>query len=168
MTKKEKGKSPCPHTGQPVKVGSFTIYAAGSLRLTPRILSRFQVLIPLTDRMPDLGLGNLHVMLSAQLPDFGGVPDNWGQFILRQVIPLLEECAQSDARVLCFCTGGHGRTGTLLASLIAVLESAKETPDPIAAVRQRHCHHAVETYAQAEGIFALRGQGVPEIYDDLL
>ncbi len=52
----------------------------------------------------------------------------------------------------------------MLGSLIALLESAEETPDPIEAVRTRHCHHAVETLAQAEGIFALRGQELPQKY----
>jgi protein-tyrosine phosphatase len=59
---------------------------------------------------------------------------------------------------------GHGRTGTFLASLIALLEDDHTTPDPIAAVRERHCEQAVESVAQGEAIFALRGQPLPRKY----
>jgi protein-tyrosine phosphatase len=46
-----------------------------------------------------------------------------------------------------FCTASHGRTGTVIAGLIAMLEP--ETDDPIEAVRKRHCGQAVETREQA-------------------
>ncbi|MBU0625647.1 hypothetical protein KKF05_04870 [Patescibacteria group bacterium] len=155
------------HTGQPIQVGPYTIYVAGAMHLDPDILSEFDVLIPLTEQLPPLGIGNFFLVLSAQLPDFGGVPDDWVEFLCGRVIPLLARCHQTGERVLCFCTAGHGRTGTLLASLIAILETEEETPDPIAAVRERHCHHAVETMAQAEGIFSLRGREVPSQYLNL-
>lgn len=49
------------------------------------------------------------------------------------------------------CHAGHGRTGTLLACLIARVEhiSAKEA---IKAVHDRYCHLAVENHAQQEAV----------------
>ena len=79
------------------------------------------------------------------------------------ILSVIDELERGQ-KILTFCVGSHGRTGTFLASLIAVLETAEETPDPIEAVRLRHCHHAVETLAQAEGVFALRGESLPERY----
>ncbi len=98
-------------------------------------------------------------VLSAVLPDFGGVPTNWQQFLEEQVIPLLEEAHSQGKSILASCIGSHGRTGTLIASLIALLEPG--VADPITEARLRHCQRAVETYAQAQGIFALRGLPVP-------
>ena len=104
--------------------------------------------------------GRSYQILAAPLADYGGVPVEWGNFLRKQVIPLLE----SGKRVLAFCMGSHGRTGCFLASLIAILEP--ETPDPIAAVRERHCPRAVESRAQAEAIFALRGESLPAKYEE--
>ncbi len=99
-------------------------------------------------------------MIPLYLRDFGGVPTNWRELLEERIIPRLED----GDDLLAFCAGSHGRTGTFLASLIALLETPEETPDPIAAVRERHCHEAVETKLQAEAIFALRGQAVPQHY----
>lgn len=83
-------------------------------------------------------------------------------FINRVLVPFL--CA--GKRVLVFCMGGHGRTGTVLAALKAMLEP--DTEDPIADVREAYCQKAVETDLQAEAVFALRGQHVPEKYEGKL
>jgi protein-tyrosine phosphatase len=98
--------------------------------------------------------------LAAPLQDFGGVPDNWKEFLTEKVIPLLKE----EKTILAFCIGSHGRTGCFLASLIALIENETETPDPIEAVRKRHCQRAVETLAQAKAVFALRDQPLPKKY----
>jgi len=44
------------------------------------------------------------------------------------------------------CIGGHGRTGTFLAALVAY---RRVSDDPIAYVRQHYCERAVETSEQA-------------------
>ena len=116
------------------------------------------ILVPLT--MPRFDLGSEHKIIWSVLEDFGGVPDDWEVFLSSVIIPEL----QSGHHLLAFCAGGHGRTGTFLASLVALLEDPEETPDPIAAVRERHCSHAVETTAQAEAIFALRNMELPVRY----
>ncbi|MEA3249532.1 MAG: hypothetical protein U9Q03_04200 [Patescibacteria group bacterium] len=144
-----------------MRVGPYTIYAAGGSQLSEDRADEFDILIPLSDLFGHLEAED-HVVVECHLPDFGGVPEDWREILEQRIIPLLERCEQTGEKAVCYCHAGHGRTGTLLASLIALLESEKETPDPIVAVRERHCSHAVETRTQAEGIFALRGQEVPE------
>lgn len=166
MTKKAKLVLPQrtrDHSGlDPVRVGPYGVRASGTM-----YDSFFQwfyhpsdlVLVPLTDRGPR-SLYEGHDVIPLYLVDFGGVPANWRALLEERIVPRL--AAGDD--LLAFCAGSHGRTGTFLASLIALLETPEETPDPIAAVRERHCDKAVETRKQAEGIFALRGQTVPDTY----
>lgn len=152
----------CAHTGAiPVRVGEYEVRAAGVMYPnwcnSPRT-----VFVPLLEEGHSLNssyYGNREVV-ALPLVDFGGVPDNWRALLEEWIVPRLK--AGDD--LFAFCVGSHGRTGTFLASLIALLEPPEVTPDPIAAVRGRHCVKAVETQEQAEAIFALRGQAVPRPY----
>lgn len=154
----------CDHSGlTPVAVGPYNVLAGGTMY--DSFFEWFDypgevVLVPLTDRGVPEDLYEGHIVVPLHLKDFGGVPSNWRELLEEQIVPRLGD----DLPLLAFCAGSHGRTGTFLASLIALLETPEETPDPIAAVRERHCHEAVETRAQAEAIFALRGQPVPQKY----
>ncbi|MDB5186621.1 MAG: hypothetical protein JWM07_93 [Candidatus Saccharibacteria bacterium] len=149
-----------PHLGETVRVGPYEVMAAGTMYdLDDRFDDPNVVLVPLTDTFPGL-IGQEYHIVYAALPDYGGVPDNWGEFLKENILPRLA----SGQKLLAFCVGSHGRTGVFLASLIALLESSEETPDPIVAARQRHCEKAVESFAQAQGVFALRGQPVPAHY----
>lgn len=147
----------CSHRGEPVQVGPYTILAGGTRDFQLGDMEKAELLVPLHHGFAPLAFGKRYQILAAPLKDFGGVPDNWAEF-LKALISELE----SGKRVLAFCVGSHGRTGTLIASLIALLEP--ETRDPIAAARERHCTFAVETIQQAEGIFKLRDQTVPRKY----
>ncbi len=49
------------------------------------------------------------------------------------------------------CNAGHGRTGTLLACLIARVEHLPGL-EAISLVRRRYCSHAVETLAQEDAV----------------
>lgn len=151
-----------PHRGEPVQVGPYTIYLTGTMyNIDVQVLSVADVIVPLTERIPNLPyLQDQEILSCCHLPDFGGVPSNWGDILREQIIPRLA----AGRQILAFCAGSHGRTGTFLASLIAILEP--NTRDPIAAARKRHCEHAVETRAQAEGIFALRGKALPRKYQN--
>ncbi len=159
----------CDHTGLDlVRVGPYTVRAGGVMYQpffdwfgTPNSV----VFVPLLEEKRDLpkSLYEGREVVPLPLVDFGGVPANWRELLEEQVVPRL--VAGDD--LLAFCAGSHGRTGTFLASLIALLETPEETPDPIAAVRERHCVKAVETRKQAEGIFALRGTTVPNNSRDL-
>ncbi len=151
-----------PHRGNPVRVGDHAIGIGGTRYLVPADLDGVDLIVPLVDREPlPFAFGRRYHVLAAPLPDFGGVPPDWPDLV-RTVAGDLA----AGRRVLAFCAEGHGRSGCLLGSLIAVLETAAETPDPIAAARRRHCALAVETAAQAEAIFALRGEPLPQIYQD--
>jgi hypothetical protein len=150
----------CDHFGEhAVRVGSYEVHAGGTKYFQLNDFDGFDLIIPLTNGSAPFKFGKEYRVLSGVLVDFGGVPEGWKEF-LEKVIEELK----SGRKILAFCVGSHGRTGCFLASLIALLESAEETPDPIQAVRERHCHHAVETLAQAEAIFALRGAPLPEVY----
>lgn len=149
------------HRGHPVKVGDHTIWAGGIIFLEPEDVKQFDVVIGLARlRDPqqlkrDLKQGA--ELVQYELEDFGGVPEDWGSFLGRVV-----EYLRQEKRVLVFCGAGQGRTGTLLASLVALLEP--DVHDPVRAVRERYCPHAVETSAQARAVFAIRGQKLPMSY----
>jgi hypothetical protein len=153
-------KAGCSHRGQAVKAGPYEILAGGTRYLQSEDFGGVDLVIPLTNDLSCLAFGGQYQVLPALMRDFGGVPEGWSEFLEQRVIPELE----AGRRLLAYCIGSHGRTGTFLASLIALLESAEETPDPIEAARERHCSHAVETLMQAEAIFALRGQKLPARY----
>lgn len=153
------GASSCSHRGEEVQVGPYTIMAGGVQYLRSEDLNRADLLVSLTNEVRPLEFGKRYEVLAGPLPDYGGVPTYWKEFL--EVV--IEELKRGK-KILAFCFASHGRTGTFLASLIALLESAQETPDPIAAVRERHCERAVESLEQAEAIFALRGQILPEQY----
>ncbi len=147
-----------PHRGEPVRVGEYTIYLTGTMYgIDAQVLSVADVIVPLTEHVPNLPYGpDQEILTACHLPDFGGVPSDWGDILREQIIPKLE----AGRKILAFCAASHGRTGTFAGSLIAILEP--NTRDPIAAARKRHCERAVETLAQAEGIFALRGKPLPK------
>ena len=140
-------------------MGPYVVLAGGTQFLLPHHFRNANLLVPLTTWAGPLEFGVRYEILAGCLVDYGGVPDYWSEF-LGAVIEELKR----DRKILAFCAGSHGRTGCFLGSLIALIESDEETPDPIAAVRKRHCEHAVETLAQAEAIFALRGRTVPIKY----
>lgn len=147
----------CQHRGSLVPVGPYTVLAGGTLYLEPEDLQKAEIVIPLSGKVP-AGLGQRVSVLACPWEDFAPPPEGFEQFLREEVLPLLAE----GKRLLIYCSGGHGRTGTFLASLIAILEP--ETPDPIAAIRARYCQLAVETAEQARSIFALRGKRLPAMY----
>ncbi|HEY9789175.1 MAG TPA: hypothetical protein V6D22_02170 [Candidatus Obscuribacterales bacterium] len=147
----------CPHYLTKVKVGSHFVFAGAAKNLSADAIAgaNISLYVPLTTKRVRIPEGT--PIKALEMPDFGGVPADWRQRI-DEFVAMLEQ----GATILFHCDGGHGRTGTLLASLIAMTEP--ETADPIAAVRQRYCKLAVETTAQAEAIFALRKQTLPPMY----
>lgn len=150
----------CSHRGEEVRVGRYTIMAGGTRYLQPEDFRRADLLVPLTDKAGPLEFGQRYEVLAGCLQDYGGVPEYWEEFL-----GVIIEELKRGKKILAFCVGSHGRTGTFLASLISILESEEETPDPIVAVRERHCEKAVETHAQAAAVFALRGQPLPDKYE---
>ncbi|GEM_PF-1060867 len=144
------------HRGNPVKVGNFTIFLGGTRYLIEEDLVGYDLLIALTDNLPPLPRVPVTIW-NYGLEDYGGVPEDWCDFL-----KVVAKKLTRGKKIMAFCVGSHGRTGTFLASLIALMEPGTE--DPIATARERHCGKAVESLEQAEAIFALRGQEVPEKY----
>jgi pyruvate, orthophosphate dikinase len=154
-----------PHSCAPVKIGPFTVYAAGIHDVQARDLDGFRsdsnsVLVLLSDDQIQWHCNaSEYTVLAKPMVDLNGVPDDWKEFIHK-----LFDLLVSGKRLLIACSKGHGRTGCCIASLIAFIESSERTPDPIAAVRQRHCREAVETRRQAEAVFAIRNEPLPTRY----
>lgn len=145
----------CKHTGEePVKVGKYEVYLAANRDITPAALTAVDVICPLNGDMPNINYPQMIGVVSYQLQDMAGVPASWETYV-DYIITLLGE----GKKILAWCTGSHGRTGTFLASLIAKLEP---DVDPIDTARERHCTKAVETLAQLKAVYALKGQEVPE------
>jgi hypothetical protein len=150
----------CARTPKCITVGGKRIWAGGRMYLSPQDIAGYDLLVPLTQLMP-FAAGCRYQILALPLEDFGGVRAGFKQHVQEIMKELI-----AGSKMLVFCDGGLGRTGTVLASLIALMEP--ETKDPIAAVRERYREFAIETYAQAEAVFALRGQHPPEQYRILL
>jgi hypothetical protein len=150
-------RGPCYHEGQEVQVGSHTVWAGGYY-LSDGCLDKVDALVALGSKLP-VEPGGICPKPLVWLPltDFGGVPSNWREIVEGKIIPLL----QGGCVPAVFCHAGHGRTGTLLASLVALLEGPR---DPIQTVRERYCLSAVETHDQAEAVFALQGRRLPQKY----
>jgi hypothetical protein len=149
----------CQHIGGEVPVGPYLIRAGGTRYLKSDDLTGIDTVVNLTNSSMPFGFRARYRVLALPLRDYGGVPPDWREGVM-DVIRLLRQ----KQRVLAFCEGGHGRTGTLLASLVALLEDPVRVPDPIAEVRRRYCELAVETEEQAEAVFALRDARLPDAY----
>lgn len=70
-------------------------------------------------------------------------------------IDLVSYLQQSHSDMLIFCVGGHGRTGTAIASIMTVC--GWESNDAIAWVRAHYCSRAIETKKQEEYVRRIAG-----------
>lgn len=71
-----------------------------------------------------------------------------------RLVDWIIECLQSDRDVHVGCIGGHGRTGLVLAAVVA---KVGVSDDPIAYVRENYCTKAVESQAQVNFLIAHYG-----------
>lgn len=152
----------CKHTGEvPVDIGGYPVHLARQWDISGELITKIDVMLPLNGSLPSLSqlpFGSyIPAVVCCHLADRQGVPSNWGTFIAD-----IAQRIKNGTRVLAWCMGSHGRTGTFAASLIAIMEP--DIDDPIAAIRARHCKEAVESKEQATAIFALRGQELPANY----
>lgn len=142
---------------KPITIGGFPVYLGGRSYIPKNVIYSMDIVCPLNGNMPEVDFGRKITLVSCALQDYGGVPKEWPAFINHIV-----KSIQAGKKVLGYCTGGHGRTGTFAASLLAVMEPA--IPDPIAEIRKRYCKKAVETINQADAVFAFRGTLAPDSY----
>lgn len=162
VTSTFKPQPPHPqHRGDPVKVGPYTIHLGGTRDLRGSDFLGYDLLVPLTKGGLDFTSRQKVTILPYFMEDFGGVPKDWREFLDEVIVEL-----KAGKKILAFCIGSHGRTGCFLASLIALLEP--ECEDPIAAARERHCDRAVESLTQADAVFELRGETLPDKYEKLM
>lgn len=68
---------------------------------------------------------------------------------------------EHKSRLLIFCMGGHGRTGTAVASLL-VTALGYTAENAIAWVRKNYCFEAIETKSQEQYIAGIERQGKKE------
>lgn len=163
MFEKEQFYCTVMHNKEEVSVGPYKIWVGGCAFIKNGDLEGFDLLIPLAkDELPML-FGKEYRILCAHLyedlkneEDLSGI---WPDFVQRVIGEL-----SAGKKIFAFCFRGHGRTGLLLSSLVALLETKEESPDPIAAIRQRYCRKAVECIFEARQIFSLRGEKPPEKY----
>ncbi|MBS1957330.1 MAG: hypothetical protein JST89_24290 [Cyanobacteria bacterium SZAS-4] len=150
------------HLGEKaIGVGDYKLYPAAGFFLLADDLHSVDVLVNLAgeEAVPENVIRDFR-FVAYPMADMGSVASDWESFLRTRILPLLEQ----NLRLMPFCRAGHGRTGTFIASLIALLEPTID--DPIEAARQRYCRHAVESLQQAEAIFALLNSPVPQKYVD--
>lgn len=90
--------------------------------------------------------------LQMDWPDFGVV-----NLPIEFWIDLTEYLEEHKAKLLVFCIGGHGRTGTALAAL-AIVSLAMSAREAIAWVRKDYCTQAIESIAQENYLESLYKQ----------
>lgn len=147
---------PSPRYPKPVIIGGYEVWAAGGIYLNAKDLRGYDLLVPLTS-MIRFEPGKRYQILALPMEDFGGATGNFASHIAS-----IAEELRRGTRMLIFCDGGMGRTGTVLSSLVALMEP--QVQDPIAAIRERYFNGAVETYAQVSAVFALKGKATPRNY----
>ena len=142
------------HRGDPVQVGSYEVLAGGLMHFSHgEDLPAADLVVLLTEGTygvekwyRERGTKVIHYpVVDYAVPQ----EESW--------IELLQEIIQElrgGSRVQIFCGGGHGRTGMVLSSLVALLEP--EVEDPVQTVRERYCPQAVETAEQAAFVRSLR------------
>lgn len=147
----------CTHGGMtPVKVGSTEcLYLTGTRHVeVGDPLPEVDYIVALDNSLLRNTRNTWQTIFNISMQDMGGVSD-----AAMSAVPMIAKLLLSGKRVLMYCVGSHGRTGTMLAMLIAHMEPDVE--DPVAEARSRHCERAVETYRQIEGIFKFAGKPVP-------
>lgn len=151
----------CSHNAkEPVMIGGFPVWLAAHAALDWETTKEMDLILPLNGSKPRAPFGAFLPMLSVELQDYGGVPSNWAEFI-----KMIAEYIKTNKKIVAYCVGSHGRTGCFAASLIALMEP--EIEDPIAEIRKRHCHHAVESEKQAIAVFAIKGTPLPDKYKNI-
>lgn len=73
---------------------------------------------------------------------------------------LVQYLIKNKLKMLMFCVGGHGRTGTAMASLLVT--ALGWTPErSIKWVKENYCDQAIETFTQTDYVYRLVGEKAP-------
>ena len=130
----------CRHIRDPVRVGRYVVLLSG-------LYFEFKPPHPGFAIFLDANWGSLpvpyrHIMVAWQDGGVLSLPD------ITKLVKLTRARMEATT-VEIACCGGHGRTGTLLACLIADIENV-DGDTAIVLARQRYCKHGIETEAQEE------------------
>lgn len=158
-------KKTCKHIAgeKGCKVGDFTVYPFSYTDTSDKELAKsgLKSVYALTNTLFTslYTEGYLGVVYGMAFPDRGVLPRK----VHNRLCGAILEEAKAKQRVGFYCTGGHGRTGTILASLIAMIEKPE---DPIEVARKRYCEEAVESKVQAELVFSMMGKKITKKYEE--
>lgn len=149
----------CGHWRQPVKVGRRQVwcssYRSGTIDVLKKepvpdygvyLYSGWQDKVPMVTngfRINMLAKSQVYPMLFVAWRDMGTLP-------AQEIDTLVEICIKKmrQGKILDIaCQAGHGRTGSLLACIIAQVEHVSGD-EAIRQVRSRYCSHAVEHTSQ--------------------
>jgi protein-tyrosine phosphatase len=73
-----------------------------------------------------------------------------------------EMCVKRETDPLIYCIGGHGRTGTALASIILTCSDKLNSPEGVIhLIKETYCKKAIETYKQIKYLYALMDKEPP-------
>lgn len=142
------------HPPLPRKLGDFEILLCAGDSIGLDDLPGVDLFIPLNGNLPRIRTTFPLPIICYELQDMSGVPESWSKFVHK-----MWDEIKAGKKIMAWCTGSHGRTGTLYASLLAL---AEPDVDPVETARARHCSKAVETQAQIEAVYAIAGKPVPD------
>ena len=170
-TKTTTFKGGCRHWRTEVKIGEYTILASG-------LMDRPAKGLPGPKPWPDAAvyldrswLSHLGGIVSAGIDapiepwwpfiiadwtDQGALNADYYAALVDRIIGMLE----AGQRVEIACQGGHGRTGTLIAGVLAKVEGLGAQA-AIDSLRKRYCGHVVESHAQVTQIYTFLGEKPP-------
>ena len=158
----------CSHYRQPVAIGGRQIYASAyydAPAIIPEGLPEPALQVYLDPawlepiNMPILTCGLRKAIPSPTIPtiyvpwyDARGLPLPTLHWVITTILEELEK----GKIVELGCSGGHGRTGTVLSCLLVEAEGL-DPKDAINEVRKRYCQEAVEAISQVTSIYAFAG-----------
>lgn len=164
------GYTPCQHYRHPCKVGEWEVLASGYFSRPEGDVDPPGAGVYLDEDWlsPHGGMsvspGTQWKRIAKWYPAIYAIWRDGSTFPISNVELMIEfvvEHLEAGRSVEIGCQGGHGRTGTFIACLIASVEGLGAY-DSIEAVRERHCKDCVETNAQVDLVYNFCNEEPPE------
>lgn len=132
-----------PHTRDEVQIGAFTVKASSIGAPTHAFVNHPVEAALFLDSQWNGRIGtdfpSSDLIRVYAWPDFGVIDISQ----LHELVGWVTQALESDKTVDVGCLGGHGRTGSLLAALVAEVES-RSGDEAVNDIRIRYCIEAVE------------------------
>lgn len=134
----------CYETHKPLSIGGGTLHGGNCAHHDHLPACALYVALDSSQRHPlfDPEAGTLASCAYYPIPNMG-VPAAPAKFAV--LVDTICQSLQAGRRVHIGCIGGHGRTGMVIAAVVARLEL---DPDPITWVRTTYCSRAIESREQ--------------------